>query len=144
VYKERRDIIDAMEAAGLKVLVSDGLYYAEYVAAYHNSRIGLCYSPQQSAMFRIFETAAMGCVVLSNPIRDYEQLGNDGIVIFPHDRPDVAALYAKQLADDPHTAQRLIGQSLAWVKPHTWDARAGRILGWWMINQERLHDTATV
>jgi hypothetical protein len=144
VYPARREIIDAMEAAGLNVLVSDTLFYDEYVATYHNSRIGLCYSPQQSAMFRIFETAAMGCVVLSNPIRDYEQLGNDGIVIFPHDRPDIAALYAKQLVDDPHTGTRFIGHSMKWVKPHTWTARAKVILDWHAENEERLHDTARV
>ena len=140
----RRSILNAMEAAGLKVFSDVHTYFDEYVAAYHNSRIGLVYNEQQSGMMRIFETAAMGCVVLSNPVLDYRLLSPGGFVIYPQETPHLAAEYAKQILSDPERAQQWIADSMQWVRPHTWDARAQTVVAWWTENEERLRDTTRV
>lgn len=135
IYPERRAILDAMQAAGLKVFVHDKLYFDEYVAAYHNSRIGLCYSPQSSAMFRIFETAAMGCVVLSNVIKDYEYLHPKGVAHFTDSIPKTDPITrAKVFIDHPYLGEYFIKEALEWVKPHTWDNRAQQIVDWYNSN----------
>ena len=128
----------------MKVFVSAALYFDDYVAAYHNSRIGLVYNQQQSGMMRIFETAAMGCVVLSNPVLDYELLAPEGFVIYPQEKPHHAAEYAKQILSDPERAKRWIAESLAWVQPHTWEARAQTVVDWWAENEEQLRATSRV
>jgi len=127
---DRRAITDTMEARGLKVLIDVHRYYEDYVAAYHNSRIGLVYNNQQSGMMRIFETAAMGCVVLSNPILDYELLKPRGIEIFAHADAVDAADKAEMILDNPEYAKRMISNAQVWVRPHTWDARAQQVARW--------------
>ncbi len=106
--------------------------------------IGLVYNEQQSGMMRCFETAAMGCVVLSNPVLDYRLLSPDGFVIYPQETPHIAAEYAKQILSDPERAKQWIADSMQWVRPHTWDARAQTVVAWWTDNEERVRDTNRV
>jgi len=124
----RRALITALEDAGLKVFADVQLYYEDYVAAYHNSRIGLVSNEQQSGMMRCFETAAMGCVVLSNPVLDYRLLRPQGFVIFPQDKSLEVVKYAEYILSDPERAKGWIADAMQWVRPHTWDARAQTVV----------------
>lgn len=142
--KERTRILDAMEKAGLRVKRARGLIGREYALAYQNSRISLCTGgPSQGTTMRLFETAALGCLVLSGPIADEEHLDFWGYTILPDLDPDLFVDLARWYLDRPHEALDMISQSLAWVKPHTWDARAEAIVAWLDRRREKEPYTVT-
>lgn len=128
-YPRRVEIIQAMQAAGLKVFAATGLLYEEYAAAYHNSRISLCVSAAGDVAQRVFETAAMGCVLLTDDCPDLNRLdfwaGAHGVIY-------------ESAADAVHLAQSALGstfvlekygrRAIEWSAGHTWDARAQTIL----------------
>lgn len=127
MYNHRRALVNALTAAGIKVFWGTGLVYEEYAAAYHNSRISLCASFNGDVAQRVFETAALGCMVVSDDCDDYQRLKPRGLHItesrFLVDR-------VRMLLNDPAHAQACIQESLEWVAGHTWDNRARRIVEW--------------
>jgi hypothetical protein len=130
LYPQRVELLNALAAAGLKVFAGTGLLFDQYRDAYHNSRISLCASANHDLAFRIFETAAMGCAVLSDPLPDLEAL--DAKNVWTYGDVDSAVEIAKGiLKHAPKDTYDAVGQSLAWAAPHTWDARAQRIVDWW-------------
>jgi hypothetical protein len=142
MYPHRQGLIDAMREAGFKVAARTGAVYDEYRDIYHNSRISLCLSYAGDVAMRIFETAAMKCVVLSDSCEDFAPLQADGIVIYQS--VSHAVRVVKQLLANPEMAEGLIERSSAWAKPHTWDARARVILDWLAANPRRPDNAATV
>lgn len=129
-YPDRMKIVDTMRAAGLMVYAGLGPLYEDYRDIYHQARISLCLSANQDLAQRIFETAAMGCMVLSDPVPDLPKLG---AVEYQHYVPYHSVSEAVELAKDylsePQSdlfAVANAGQS--WAKSHTWDARARTIL----------------
>jgi hypothetical protein len=149
MYPKRVEVITALRDAGFKVRAETGLLYDEYRAAYHNSRISLCVSAAGDVAQRIYETGAMGCAILTDPLLDLNDpetnrtLGLSGFAVYSN--PAEAVMLAKDLlatkveylslngAIDPnepsagkHGAQRM----MATCKPHTWDARAQTIVNW--------------
>lgn len=128
LYPNRQQLVNELRAAGLKVLAGTGLIYDQYVAAYQNARISLCMSIAGDVAQRVFETAAMGCLVMSDACRDYDLLKPQGININAYAVNMVADL--KYLLSEPTLAQEMIAKSLEWVRPHTWDARAQVIVDW--------------
>ena len=74
-YAARDEIVKALRAAGLSVFAGMGLLYDDYAAIYHDARISLCVSAAGDVAMRIFETAAMGCAILSGPCTDFSRLG---------------------------------------------------------------------
>lgn len=128
MYPHRMQIVGAMQRAGLKVLAGVGAVYEEYRNIYHNARISLCPSACGGVGQRIFETAAMKCLVLADPCSDFAPLKVDGIVIY---QTAVEAVEkARHWLANPAAAKEMIERSSAWAKPHTWDARASVILKW--------------
>lgn len=125
LYPQRVEILSALANAGLSVFAGTGEVYTEYAAAYHNARISLCVSARGDVAQRIFETAAMGCAILSDPLPDLIELNAPGIVLYNGVEDVVtqakALLHAPELAD---TTQ-------AWAIPQTWDARAQVIFDWY-------------
>lgn len=128
MYPQRWEMVQALKDAGLKVLAGTGLLYEDYVAAYHNSRIALNLSFNGDVAQRVFETAAMGNVVMSDRCADYALLKPDGFWLI--DSTDKIVDEARAILAAPDEAQRMIERSLAWVKPHTWDNRAQVIIDW--------------
>lgn len=127
MYPQRWQLVNELHAAGLKVLAGTGLIYEDYRDAYHNARISLCVSIAGDVAQRVFETAAMGCAVVSDRCADFERLNEQGIWFF---RPERAVDEIKMLLNDELAAKQLIERSLEWVRPHTWDARAQVIVDW--------------
>jgi len=124
-YQSRVEIVQAMREAGLKVIAANGLVYEDYRNTYWNARVSLCVSAAHDVAQRIFETAAMGCAVLSDPLPDLEALDAKGITTF--DDAEGAVKAAAGLLKKPKMAET--GQ--AWALSHSWDARARRIVEWW-------------
>ena len=111
-----------MAKAGLKVQAGTGLLYEDYAQAYHNSRIALNVSAKGDLNQRIFETAALGCVVLSDPVEDLEAIDLKGIHIFTSHKDAIAQ--AKRICNQP---QPILYNTL----PHTWDERAQIVVQWY-------------
>lgn len=126
MYPRRAEIVQALVDAGLSVAAGTGAVYEDYRNLYWNARISLCVSAAGDVGQRVFETAAMGCVVLSDPLADLEALGAEGIETF--DAVEEAVSKAKALVKQ---GAKWAAKSQAWGAPHTWDARAARIAEWW-------------
>lgn len=158
MYPRRKEIVKALIDAGLKVAWGSGLVYEAYRDVYHNSRISLCVSAVGDLAQRVFETAAMGCAILTDPLHDLmhndtgEALGLAGFAVYGNTEQAVAI--AKELLQDPprglvnnaapedvlfavggapdvtmgEFGARLMQQA---AKRHTWDARAQTIVEWY-------------
>ena len=125
LYPPRLAVIDALAKAGIRVFYGVGLVYDEFAAAYQNSRISLCVSAAGDVSQRIFETAAMGCAVLSDHCADLKELG---ATFATFGSAAEAVELARHLLG---SGARSSGSHIEWARPHTWDARAARIVRWW-------------
>jgi hypothetical protein len=131
VYKERAQIINKMAEAGLRVLAGTGAILDAYRANYNQALIGVCRSIKGDMAQRVFETAAMGCLILSDKVPDMEKLGMvDGVHYVGYKTPEEATARALEIVNEwePERVKAMIDASLEWVKPHTWDARCQTIL----------------
>jgi len=125
LYPKRAELLTALGKAGLKVAGGMGLLYGQYRDLYWNARVSLCASAAGDVAMRIFETAAMGCAVLSDPLSDLEALEAEGITCYESTED---AVRLAQLLVKEETAARA---AQAWAAPQTWDARARRVIAWW-------------
>src|SRR3972149_3049168 len=111
-----------MKEAGLKTFASIGLLYGEYRDAYHNARISLCISAAGGVDQRIFENAAMGCAVLTDPCHDFGGLGfengHQGVI---YESDEEAVDKARSLLSSPKELKRIASEGQEWARPHTWD-----------------------
>jgi hypothetical protein len=157
MYPQRVAVLNAMQAAGLKVFAATGLLYEHYAQAYHNSRVSLCASIKGDLAQRVFETAAMNCAVLIDEIPDIihhnDVLQLEGYARYDNHIP-LAVERAKELVDPKAQAASLLiketggavvpsynGQGMgAWAATkmtasvldrHSWDARAQVVIDWW-------------
>lgn len=128
MYPQRWEAVQQMRAAGLKVIAGTGLVFENMAAAYQNSRISLCLSAVGDVGQRVFESAACGCVVLSDECADFGLLGAQFLYQVGYDETFAEA--AGHILDRPDEAIAQIDRQLAWVAPHTWDARAREIAMW--------------
>lgn len=129
IYPQRYALIQQLIDAGLKVIWGCGLVYDGYVAAYHDARISLCASVLGDVAQRVFESAAMGCVVMTDRCLDFDILKPIGFWMYDREKDIVSEV--KQVLADPDRAQGEISWSQAWAQPHTWDARAKVIVEWY-------------
>lgn len=133
MYPARRALVKAMQDAGLKVLWGCGLVYESYAAALQNSRVALCQSAAGDLAQRVFESAACGCAVLSDPLADLNAWQEERPLhpILLYRTVEEAVAGARHLQERPDKAI----EAAAWAAPHTWDARAQVIVDW----HERTH-----
>lgn len=130
MYPQRWALVNALKDAGLKVYAGTGLLFEDYRDAYWNARISLCVSANGDVAQRIFETAAMGCLVVSDPCADFERLGiTPDMVLVGNDNHEIVN-WCKLFATRAERAEQYIAQSLEWSRVHTWDARAQVIVDW--------------
>jgi hypothetical protein len=129
MYPQRIELVEGLRAAGIQVFNALGLVYEEYREIYHQTRISLCCSAARDVGMRVFETAAMRCLILTDPCPDLPHLRADGIVVF-HDLKSAVRAVRNILAN-PQLAESAIERSFNWVLPHTWDARARVIVNWY-------------
>lgn len=138
LYPRRVELLNALAKAGLKVAAGTGALYGEYRDIYQNARISLCVSAASDVAQRVFETAAMGCWVLTDPLPDLDEVLNDpegktGVSVF--NSTEEAIELAKWAIDWNWPARggsyEALGFMSDWVRPHTWDSRAQRIVDWW-------------
>lgn len=130
MYERRRELVNAMRAAGLKVLAGTGLVYEAYRDAYHNSRVALVSSHNGDLPIRLFEGAGMGCTVLCDDIPDLRLLDPTNPIIHCQGDPSgmIALMVdeAKALQNEPHVAV----DCAQWAQGYTWDVRAQVVIDW--------------
>lgn len=157
LYDNRIELLNALHKAGLKVFATTGLLYDEYQAAYHNSRISLCVSACGDLAQRVFETSAMGCAILTDPVGDLvnysKELGLQGFAVY--EDVDSAVAQAKELlsvevisppkkapkdtiavAQGGYGLGEFAAQQMceAVLGKHNWEARANVIVQWYLAN----------
>lgn len=127
-YNQRAAALGRLRGAGVRVYQSMGEMYGEYVARYHDSRMALCCAGDYPGPnMRTYEAPAMGCLPLL--ARDsYERRWRADDALGWYD--DIVETVNHYLAH-PGEAKALVDRAMIWVKPHTWDARAGDILQWY-------------
>lgn len=135
-YPRRQRLVSMLRSAGLKVFAGTGLVYDEYQAAYANSRISLCVSANDDLAQRVFETAAIGCHVLTDRVADLAddytngKLKLSGFSVYTDDERCVErakALITTDAAEAQGATYAL--QQIVWQK-HKWDDRAAIVLNW--------------
>lgn len=127
-WNKRVKALGDLREAGLKVFQDMGLMFDEYVAAYHNARFGLvCAGDWPGPNMRFYETPAMGVIPLVHQSTHEDRFGADDAVLW---YTDIVPAVKWWLAN-PSEAEMLLTRAQAWVKPHTWDARAQDILDWY-------------
>jgi len=129
-HRKRLHTLDRLRAAGLSVHHDYGLTVADYVAAYHNARISLIEHEWGIVPMRTFETAATGNLLLSQWFADYDKLDIKGVAAYPDDIEQIG-IVARELLERPEECKALVAQSMEWVKPHTYAARARTIIDWY-------------
>jgi spore maturation protein CgeB len=78
---------------------------------------------------RIFETSALHCTLLSDTCADFERVGfRPWEHYVPFDTAQDAVLMTKKILAEPKLSLEIADRALAWVQPHTWDARGEYIL----------------
>lgn len=128
LYDNRVELLNAMDKAGLKVQAGTGLVYQDYVNAYHNSRIALNVSANGDLNQRIFECAAMGCVVLSESLVDADNLKLDWVQTFKDSKDAIKQAKSLIALDKPMSVQ---------TELHTWDVRAQVIVDWYNVTYNK-------
>jgi hypothetical protein len=126
MYEQRRALVERLRAAGLSVLAGTGLVYEAYRDAHHDARISLCLSARGDVAQRIFESAAMGCCIVSDPCGDFEALGIPGVWEIETDAVDEI----RTILAFPAMLEEKAQQAQTWAMPHTWDARCKAIVDW--------------
>lgn len=129
MYPQRIAAVKELQAAGLKVAWGCGAVYETYRDLHHQSRIALNLSFNGDVGQRVFETAAMGCLVMSDPCPDYELLKPNGFWLLEEGKSITEQV--QTVLAQPDVANDMVARSLAWVNAHTWDNRAKRIVGWY-------------
>ena len=131
MYPKRWELVNAMRAAGLKVLAGTGLVYEAYRDAYHNSRVALVSSYNGDLPIRLFEGAGMGCVPLCDPIEDLRQLDNSPAMVYTsiEDAVDKAKMIAR-FPVHAGLAEAGAQSCVKWAQQHTWEKRCQVIINW--------------
>lgn len=128
LYGNRVELLNEVAESGIKVAAHTGLIYDEYAQAYNQAKISLIRSSYGDVTNRFLETAAMGCCVVADRVKDLAGMGFvDGVHYLGYDTPAEAIEkinYA--LESDRWRDIARAGQAVA--KAHTWDARARQML----------------
>lgn len=129
VYPKRVELVNRLYQISKKTTGFCGLLYSDYRAAYNSTKISLVYSANKDVACRIFESAAMGAVVLADKAIDMPALGLiDGENILTYETFEEAEAKYKDILLDAHKRNEIRKKALEWVKPHRWEDRAQTIL----------------
>lgn len=129
VYKNRAQLLAAITPE-FHVATGLGALYDEYEAIYNRAVVSICQSHSKDAGCRIFETARMGCVMLCDPVPDFERLGFlPDVHYLPFTTPCEALDQLHDLfSGSPSRIDELAGNAYQWSVSHTWENRAQTVI----------------
>ena len=115
----------------LTIAYDTGPVYDEFAAIYRNAKISLVRSFGKDVAIRVWETAAMGCLLIMDWCHDAEELGLEhgkNCLVYQTDEELVQRV--KWVMMNPDDAQKIANAGKRWARPHTWDARLQVIVDW--------------
>jgi hypothetical protein len=133
MYDSRAELLYALRERlpHLQILYGVGALYEHFAGAYQGAKLSLCRSAAGDVAQRIFETAAMGCLVLTDPLHDAEAVGLvDGKNCRVYDSSEHCAAIIADLQQNASQAAKIARAGQRWAKGHTWDARTQVIVDW--------------
>jgi len=133
MYPERAAMIYELIAniPGIKIRYATGLIYADYAKAYQNSKISLVASANNDVAQRVWETAAMGCLVVKDANDDDEALGlKYGENCLVYTTPGQLVSAVRGALEAPTLSQRIARKGATWAKSGTWEQRLRVIVDW--------------
>lgn len=110
-----------------------GPIYDGFADVYQNAKISVVVSVAGDVAQRVFETAAMGCLVVMDEAHDGEVLGlkdGENCLIYPRGDYDAMTKAIGWALANPEDAAKIAQAGQQWAAPHTWDARAAFITDW--------------
>jgi hypothetical protein len=122
MYPDRLHAVDELRGSGLKVIAGCGLVGESYVQAHHDSRVALCLPATNDVAMRVMECAAMGCMVMTPWLPDFQKLRPRGLYLVRAGVP-----LAEQVRDAMTQAEH-IPEAQAWAANYTWDKLALQVL----------------
>lgn len=133
LYGARTDLLRTIctRLPQITLRASMGLLYGDYAAIYQQARLSLVCSAAGDVAQRVWETAAMGCLLLMDACPDASALGLvDGVNCLVYHSLDEAADRVQWALDHPDEAAEIAWAGQAWAAPGTWDARLSEIVRW--------------
>lgn len=128
-YDHRKEALEGMKKAGLNVLTTLGLIYEDYVEAYNGGLIAFNWSSKNDLPARFWEGLAMKRLMLTNIVPDMDKLGfKDGIHYVGFENVNDAVEKAKHYVEHPDEAMKIARAGYQRVKPHTYKARAQKMV----------------
>jgi hypothetical protein len=133
LYGARAELLYALreQLPSLRIAYGTGAIYDQYAQVYQRTRISLVRSAAHDVAQRVWETAAMGCLVLMDDCPDCAALGlQDGKnCLIYHDVTEAIDKTRWALAHQTEAEQiAMAGQE--WARPGTWDNRLSIIIDW--------------
>jgi hypothetical protein len=122
MYPDRLRAVDELRGSGLKVIAGCGLVGESYVQAHHDSRVALCLPATNDVAMRVMECAAMGNMVMTPWLPDFQKLRPRGLYLVRAGVP-----LADQVRDAMTQAEH-IPEAQAWAANYTWDKLSMRVL----------------
>jgi hypothetical protein len=122
MYPDRLRAVDELRGSGLKVIAGCGLVGESYVQAHHDSRVALCLPATNDVAMRVMECAAMGCMVMTPWLPDFQKLRPRGLYLVRAGVP-----LADQVRDAMTQAEH-IPEAQAWAANYSWDKLALQVL----------------
>jgi hypothetical protein len=122
MYPDRLRAVDELRGSGLKVIAGCGLVGESYVQAHHDSRVALCLPATNDVAMRVMECAAMGNLVMTPWLPDFQKLRPRGLYLVRAGVP-----LADQVRDAMTQAEH-IPEAQAWAANYTWDKLALQVL----------------
>jgi hypothetical protein len=122
MYDDRRKAAAELTAEGFKVIAGCGLVGESYRDAHHHARIALCLPARNDVAQRIFECAAMGNMVMTPWLPDFQKLRPRGLYLLRQGTP-----LGDQVEDAMAHADH-IPEAQEWAANYTWDKLAAQVL----------------
>jgi hypothetical protein len=131
-YPQRAQLRYALLSAVPGLSMQYGLaLYEDYAAAYQHAKISLVRSFGGDVAIRVWETAAMGALLIMDETHDAEALGLEhGVNCLVYRDDAECAQRVKWALTNLDEAQAIASAGQAWAVPDTWDARVQVIVDW--------------
>lgn len=129
MYKERKEVIEALKQKGVNVFHTTGPIFNEARHIYNQAPISFNWSSLQDLTARVFELLGMRRLAVVNKVPDLGNFFQDGSDLIAFDN-NLAECVERILYFIAHKeeAKKIAEQGHKTVQPHTWDARVAQIL----------------
>jgi len=129
MYEHRAALLERLRQVGVRVCGGLGQIFHEGTQLYNRGLIALSWSSRMDLPARFFEGLAYGRLVISNRLPDIEKLGFlEGVHYVDFQSLDEAVSKCTFYIEHPDFAEAIAARGRAAVQPHTWRARAARIV----------------